>query len=84
MFTPAFWKATAERMVKTFCQVLAALLVVDSTDLLSIDWPHSLSVAALATVLSLLTSVASSGIGSDGPSLVDAEHLSTPRHRAGA
>jgi hypothetical protein len=62
MFTTEFAKAAIERAVKTFCQVLAALLVADGTDLLSTDWGNQLSVAGMAAVISILTTVASGAI----------------------
>lgn len=81
MFTIAFLKATAERAVKTFAQALAALLVADGTDLLATDWAGRLSVAGMAAVVSVLTSVASSQIGGPGPSVTSAETLPhEPRH----
>jgi Putative lactococcus lactis phage r1t holin len=78
MTSRKFWAATAERAVKTFAQTLAALLVADGTDLLSTLWTDRLSVAGMAAVVSLLTSVASSGSGGSGPSLTNAEVLSKP------
>lgn len=69
IFTRAFALAALERATKTLAQTLAAILVADSTDLLSTDWAQALSVAGMAAVVSLLTSVASSGVGSAGPSL---------------
>jgi hypothetical protein len=76
MFTLAFWKAAAERAVKTFAQALAALLVADGTDLLTTNWGDRLSVAGMAAVVSVLTSVGSSIATSEpGPSLTDAERL---------
>jgi hypothetical protein len=74
VFTLAFWKAAAERAAKTFAQTLAAL-VVGAYGLTDVDWSTSLSVAGLATLLSVLTSVGSSQIGGPGPSAVDAEKL---------
>lgn len=74
---PTFWRAALERAVKTFAQSLAALLVADGTDVLTTDWGGRLSVAAMAAVVSVLTSVASSGMGDGGPSL-GAETLSEP------
>src|SRR5690349_21520016 len=75
MFTLAFWRATAERAVKTFAQGLAALLVADGTDLLTTNWGDRLSVAGMAAVVSVLTSVASGPVGASGPSLGNAETL---------
>lgn len=73
MFNPAFLKAVAERAIKTFAQVLAALLVADGTDILSTDWTAALSVAGMASIVSILTSVGSDALTGDGPSLTNAE-----------
>lgn len=75
MFCSSFWKATAERAVKAFAQSLLAILSAGSLGLLDVDWPTSLSTAGMATLLSLLSSVASSRIGS--PS--DPSALPVPR-----
>jgi hypothetical protein len=69
MWTRAFWKATAERAVKTFAQALLAVMTADGFGLLDADWPARLSAAGLAAVLSLLTSIGSAGAGNSGPSL---------------
>lgn len=71
----AFWVATGERAVKTVAQAGAALLTGDGIGLLDVDWAQIGSVAGLAGVVSVLTSIASARIGSDGPSLGDAEVL---------
>lgn len=73
MWTARFWLSLAERALKTFAQVMVAQLLVGDRvlGLLDVNWPTSLSVAGLATVVSALTSIASAGIGPDGsPSLV--------------
>lgn len=75
MFTKAFLLATLERAIKTFAQSLAALLVADGTDLLTTNWGDRLSVAGMAAVVSVLTSVASGSFGQSGPSLGNAETL---------
>lgn len=69
MWTKAFWRAAAERSIKTFAQTAAALLVAAGTGLLDSDWQSTASVAGMAALLSVLTSVGSAGIGPDGPSL---------------
>ena len=79
MFTAAFWKAAAERALKTFAQTAAAILVAAGTGLLSADWVGVLSVAGMAAVVSLLTSIAS-GAATDGSlSLTSAEVLYDPK-----
>lgn len=66
-----FWAATAERSVKTFAQALIAAGVSDATGVLGFDWGEALSVSAMAFVLSVLTCVASAGVGDPGPSLAN-------------
>lgn len=56
MFTKTFWKDTAERAVKTFAQSFVASLAV-ATGLLDVDWVNALSIAGLATIISVGTSV---------------------------
>lgn len=69
MWTLAFWKATAERAVKTFAQSLLAVMAADGFGLLNADWVARLSAAGMAAVLSVLSSLASSGVNGPGPSL---------------
>lgn len=72
MFTRQFWKSTVERCVKTVAQALIAVVAGTSFDWFSADWKAIAGVAATAGVLSILTSIASDGIGPKGsPSLVD-------------
>jgi Putative lactococcus lactis phage r1t holin len=79
MFTRQFWMLTAERAVKTFAQALAAVLVASGAGLLSADWKAALSTAGMATVVSVLTSVASSRFGpNDSPSVVDGDPPTAP------
>lgn len=73
MWSKTFIKQCAERMLKTFAQVLAAMLGADGLGVLNANWGDALSVAAMAAVLSVLTSVASAPLSPQGsPSLVDA------------
>lgn len=76
MFTVPFWKAAAERAIKTFAQTLVVLLGASAVDILAVDWPQALSLAAGAAVVSVLTSIGSDAVtAQDGPSLTDAEVL---------
>ncbi|NGO69298.1 holin [Streptomyces sp. SB3404] len=68
----AFWTATLERMVRTFAQALIAALGLDSTGVLEAPWGDALSLAGGAAVLALLTAVATSGTGGDGPGVTEA------------
>lgn len=69
--TAQFARALAERALKTFAQTLAATLVAGGADLFSVGWKQALSLAGMASLLSVLTSIGSSTIGDPGsPSLV--------------
>lgn len=79
--TASFWKAAAERAVKTFAQTAAALLTGNVTGLLEVDWISLVSVSGLAALVSLLTSVGTDAVtGGTGPSLVN--ESAEPKHRA--
>ncbi len=71
IFTRSFFKDAAERAIKTFAQVLAALLGANQAGILDADWTGSLSVAGMAAVVSILMSIGSGYVGDDSPSLVD-------------
>lgn len=75
MWNRAFWAAAVERAVKTLAQTAAALLVGSGTGLIDADWLAVASVAGMAAVVSLLTSVGSGALTDGGPSLTDAEVL---------
>lgn len=66
MRSTAFWVDVAERAGKTFAQALVPLLAADGANLLSVDWPTSLGLAATAAALSVLTSIGS-GVVPIGP-----------------
>ncbi|MEU0807354.1 holin [Streptomyces sp. NPDC005970] len=78
MNTAAFWKATFERMVRTFAQAVLALVSGDGLGVLDVDWGQALSVGGLAAVLALLTAVATSG-GTEGPGLTETVARPAPR-----
>lgn len=67
--TKEFWAATVERAVKTAAQAAATLLTTNVTGVLEVDWAQAGSVIGLAALYSLVTSIASAGVGNDGPSL---------------
>lgn len=69
MFNKEFALATLERALKTFAQALVAVFAAGSITVLNVDWTQALAVAGTAALLSVLTSVASGGIGNYGPSL---------------
>lgn len=80
MWTAEFWKAVAERGVKSFAQGAAAVWgLAVFTDLLSVanQWEAVLVGGISMSVLSVLTSVGSAALTSGGPSITNAEVLPT-------
>ena len=69
MYDAMYWKAVAERAVKTAAQSGIALFAAGAT-ILDIDWVQGAAVVATATLLSVLSSIASTHVGEfTGPSL---------------
>jgi len=52
-----YFSFAGERAVKTVAQVAIATIGVNAVGLLDVDWVQVLSVASLAGIMSLLTSV---------------------------
>ena len=69
MYDTKFLTAVAERAIKTFAQTLLATVGADSVGVLNATTLDAAKVAAGATLLSVLTSFASSTTGNAGPSL---------------
>jgi hypothetical protein len=70
--TPDFWKAAAERAIRTFAQAFLALVGATAFDVLHADWASLIGVSLGAAFLSILTSVVASEIGDKGtPSLIE-------------
>lgn len=70
LVTASFWKRTAERAVKTFAQVAVGLLTVELV-IDSSTWVNALVTVGVATLGSVLTSIASARVGDpEDPSLV--------------
>lgn len=68
----AFWKATAERAVRTFAQVLVGSLGLDTLGIINARWSEGLTLAAGSAVLTVLTAVAmSGGGGTEGPGVTE-------------
>lgn len=57
IFTLAFFKGLGERAIKTFAQALVAVIGAGTVGILDVDWTEALSVAALAALVSALTSI---------------------------
>ena len=58
LFTKDFWLAASVRAIKTLAQTMVALLVAAQSGLIDADWGVTLSVAGMAALVSVLTSVA--------------------------
>jgi hypothetical protein len=66
MWTAKFWKETAERAIKSFCQGLLVVWAGDvALDITQVDFKAALGLAAMYAVISVLTSVVTSGVGPD-------------------
>ena len=63
MFTIKFWKDAGERAIRTAAQALIALWATDVSGVLAVDWVQAGSVSALAALMSILMSVAATGVG---------------------
>lgn len=75
MWTASFWRATSERALRTFAQTLAALIGAGAVNIIEIDWPASIGIAATAALLSVLTSIGANEVGAPGPSFGLEEEL---------
>ena len=56
--TKKWVKAAGIRALKTFCQGLATMIGAQQVNIISLDWPTMLGMAATMAVVSLLTSAA--------------------------
>ena len=74
-----WWAAAFVRALKTFAQTIVALVGVDAIGIAQVDWPGILSTAALALVLSFLTSIGGlPEVGDDGGDDYQGRHV-TPQ-----
>lgn len=56
--TEKFWKATGIRALRTICQTAVALIGTNAIGVTEVDWLGVASGAALAGIVSVLTSIA--------------------------
>ena len=82
MWTRHFWAALAERAIKTFCQAAAALLVGDGVGLIDVNWWRVLSVASLAMVVSVLSTIGTGAVTDGRASATKSEMVITPSQKA--
>ncbi len=73
LFTRNFWLDAIERSLKTGAQfVIGGLGLGEITDAFSVDWRLGAGFGITGVALSLLTSIASAGVGQSGsPSIID-------------
>ncbi len=53
-----WWGAALTRALKTVCQTIVAMIGTDSIGIINVNWIDILSVAGLAGLVSILTSIA--------------------------
>lgn len=77
IFTAAFWEGAAERALKTAAQSLLATISVTGLTFGAVDWGVALSVAGLAALASVLTSIVNPAPvpASQDPELTEAQAI---------
>lgn len=83
MFTLTWLKDAGERAIKTFCQALLGILTTNGTDITHLNWGQTLSIVASATVISVLTSVLSAGVGGEGTASLTSAVEASPTAKVG-
>jgi hypothetical protein len=73
MWTKEFWKAVVERAVKTVCQAGVAAITAAGTGLIDTDWIGICSVAGMAAIVSVLTSIGSGAVTGGNTSITSRE-----------
>lgn len=68
IWSAAWFKGMGERALKTLAQTLVALIGAGQVGILDVDWQAMLSVAAMAAVVSILTSVGNADFVAGEPS----------------
>lgn len=78
MYSSEFWRELIERAIKTMAEALLAWIMVGQP-IWEMDWKQGFGLAATATVVSILASIASTQVGDPE----SASMVSGGRHRAG-
>lgn len=63
MFSAAFVRDAGERAVRTFAQGVLGAIGATTMSIVDVDWAQATGIGGLAAVVSLLMSVAASGVG---------------------
>jgi hypothetical protein len=76
LFSRAFLIATIERAIRSFAASLASLLTASGTGILETGWGEMLSVAAMASLVTVLLAIGGGTFGKgEGPSFIGEERL---------
>jgi hypothetical protein len=76
LFSRAFLIATIERAIRSFAASLASLLTASGTGVLETGWGEKLSVAAMASLVTVLLAIGGGTFGKgEGPSFIGEERL---------
>ena len=62
MYSWCFWKDAIERTVRTFTEATVALLTASGSGLLDTDFRQVLSIAGMAALIALMTSVTAGAV----------------------
>lgn len=74
MLSKQFWFDVGERAVKTAAQTAVALIGTGVVGFIEVDWMQVASVAGVAAVVSVLTSLASDRVGDPGTASLVGRH----------
>jgi len=75
MLNKDFWVATLERAVMAFAGALVAAIGTNAVSIININWEQALGLSATVALVTVLTSIASSGFGKAGPALFGPETI---------
>lgn len=81
MWTLTFWKDAAERALRTAAQTAAAVWTATGTGLVEADWVGGLSLAGMAALASLLTSLGGEVVVPTGTASLTHAVVPAPRGR---